>query len=215
MTSGIAPEQTENVGVSESGFVTMGPPPDASGAAQSAPLVPSMLAPPRPGGEVVRLLENSTIGLPPPTEEFKQEDYDSKLQLDYVGQPYVVAGANRFGSFVGGGVSFVLSDMLGDRTLGELGARRPAISGRHLLRWRAAGVELRAVGDRRGAAPLACGRDELLARGSRWDVEEDGGLVAGVPPEVADRDGVRRDRVHQDRVLRRRDLALRDREPRH
>jgi hypothetical protein len=98
--------------------VTMGPSADAS--AQNTPLVPSMLAPPRPGGEVVRLLENPTIGLPPPTEEFKQEDYDSKLKLDSVGQPYAVAGANRFGSFVGGGVSFVMSDMLGDRTLGAV-----------------------------------------------------------------------------------------------
>jgi hypothetical protein len=79
-----------------------------------------MLAPPRPGGEVVKLLENSTIGLPPPTEEFKTEKYDNKLKLDYVGQPYVVAGASSFGSYVGGGVSFVMSDMLGDRTLGAV-----------------------------------------------------------------------------------------------
>ncbi len=90
-----------------------------SAAAQTEPLVPSMLAPPRPGGEVVRLLENPTMGLPPPTE-FPAEDYDDKLKLDYVGQPTVVAGANRYGAFVGGGVSFTLSDMLGDRTLGAV-----------------------------------------------------------------------------------------------
>jgi Tol biopolymer transport system component len=93
--------------------------PETPTAAQSTPLVPSMLAPPRPGGEVVRLLENSTLGLPPPSE-FPAEEYDSKLKLDYVGQPYVNAGVNRFGSFVGGGVSFVMSDMLGDRTLGAV-----------------------------------------------------------------------------------------------
>jgi Tol biopolymer transport system component len=93
--------------------------PDPSTVAPPPPLVPSMLAAPRPGGEVVRLLENATMGLPPPTE-FPAEDYDSKLKLDYVGQPYVVAGADRFGTFVGGGVSFVMSDMLGDRTLGAV-----------------------------------------------------------------------------------------------
>ena len=31
-----------------------------------------------------------------------------------------MAGANRFGTFAGGGVSFVMSDMLGDRTLGAV-----------------------------------------------------------------------------------------------
>jgi Tol biopolymer transport system component len=93
--------------------------PEIPAAAQSTPLVPSMLAAPRPGGEVVRLLENPTMGLPPPAE-LPAEEYDSKLKLDYVGQPYAVAGVNRFGSFVGGGVSFVMSDMLGDRTLGAV-----------------------------------------------------------------------------------------------
>src|SRR5262249_28218470 len=40
--------------------------------------------------------------------------------LDYVGQPYVVAGTNTFGNYIGGGVSFVFRDMLGDYTLGVL-----------------------------------------------------------------------------------------------
>lgn len=113
-----ASDSSGGLGVSQSGLVVMGPTNGGAGA-KTEPLVPSMLAPPRPGGEVARLLENSTIGLPPPTE-LPAQDYDDKLQLDYVGQPYVVAGANRFGTFVGGGVSFMLSDMLGDRTLGAV-----------------------------------------------------------------------------------------------
>src|SRR5262249_27230874 len=61
-----------------------------------------------------------TRGLPPENEKYEQEDYKPKLHLDYVGQPYVVAGADRFGTFVGGGVSFLLSDMLGDHTLAAM-----------------------------------------------------------------------------------------------
>ena len=114
-----ASAESGRLGVSESGLVVMGGSGKSATPAPAEPLVPSMLAEPRPGSEVVRLLENPSIGLPPPTE-YKTEKYDDKLQLDYVGQPYVTAGANRFGTFVGGGVSFVLSDMLGDRTLGAV-----------------------------------------------------------------------------------------------
>lgn len=45
-------------------------------------------------------------------------EYDSKLTLDYVGQPSVGVGVDSYGQYVGGGVAAYYSDMLGDRTLG-------------------------------------------------------------------------------------------------
>jgi Tol biopolymer transport system component len=44
--------------------------------------------------------------------------YEPDFDLDFVGQPFVVAGSNRFGSFLGGGVSFLWSDMLGNHQIG-------------------------------------------------------------------------------------------------
>jgi Omp85 superfamily domain/WD40-like Beta Propeller Repeat len=93
------------------------------------PITPaSALAPLRPpstnpmdtalrGSQLSTVLGDPLRGLPADTETFSTKDYKPKLQLDYVGQPYVVAGADRFGTFVGGGVSFLLSDMLGDHVL--------------------------------------------------------------------------------------------------
>lgn len=45
------------------------------------------------------------------------EEYDSDLQLDYVGQPSVGVGSGAFGGFVAGGASAYFSDMLGNRNL--------------------------------------------------------------------------------------------------
>jgi hypothetical protein len=57
---------------------------------------------------------------PGPIEEARGdvEDYRVDFDLDFVGQPYLVAGSNRFGSFLGGGLSFLWSDMLGDHQIG-------------------------------------------------------------------------------------------------
>jgi len=74
----------------------------------------------RTGAEVAELITNPTRGLPAPNAASTAVDYKPKLQLDYVGQPYVVAGADRFGSYIGGGVSFLFSDMLGDHTVAAL-----------------------------------------------------------------------------------------------
>ncbi|MDE0082229.1 MAG: BamA/TamA family outer membrane protein [Gammaproteobacteria bacterium] len=47
------------------------------------------------------------------------EPYDPGLQLDFIGQPSVGAGADPYGAYgVGGGTSAFFSDMLGDRSLG-------------------------------------------------------------------------------------------------
>lgn len=72
---------------------------------------------PRPNGHVVRLLGTPTLERAS-AEPFPIEDYTTDLSLDYIGQPYVVAGADRFGALAGGGISFVFSDMLGEHTVG-------------------------------------------------------------------------------------------------
>ncbi|GMR13866.1 MAG: DPP IV N-terminal domain-containing protein [Gemmatimonadota bacterium] len=56
-----------------------------------------------------------------PENTYRAEDavaYDSRLMLDYVGQPSLGVGTDRFGSYIGGGAAAFFSDMLGNRTLG-------------------------------------------------------------------------------------------------
>ncbi len=74
----------------------------------------------RKGAEVAELITNATRGLPADLTTANVVPYKPKLQLDYVGQPYVVAGADRFGNYIGGGVSFVFGDMLGDYQVAAL-----------------------------------------------------------------------------------------------
>ena len=47
-------------------------------------------------------------------------DYNSSLQLDYVGQPSIGVGTDRYGNYASGGASVFLSDMLGNRSLGAM-----------------------------------------------------------------------------------------------
>jgi WD40 repeat protein len=70
----------------------------------------------RPAGDVVVALENATAGLANP-EAFQQEPYKAKLGLDYIGQPYVAAGVDRYGAAFAGGIAMSFSDMLGEHTL--------------------------------------------------------------------------------------------------
>jgi Tol biopolymer transport system component len=78
---------------------------------------PSVL-PPReePEGEVHELLLNPHFGLPEETS-FTISDYKPKLKLDYISQPQVAIGVDRFGTFAGGGIALTFSDMLGYHSL--------------------------------------------------------------------------------------------------
>jgi Tol biopolymer transport system component len=69
----------------------------------------------RTNAEVLALISDATFGLP----ELKEatEPYRANLSLDSIGQPYVTAGVSRFGGMVGGGITFALSDMLGNHNL--------------------------------------------------------------------------------------------------
>jgi len=78
--------------------------------------------PPRTRGEgqVFSRIENTTAGLPvdPTASDRPVEPYKPKLQLDYAGQPSVGVGADPFGTYASGGMSFLFSDMLGNHTVG-------------------------------------------------------------------------------------------------
>jgi len=68
------------------------------------------------GGIVYGYLNNTTTGLPP-TNAFPAEDYKPKLSLDFLGQPMVGFGVDSFGSYVGGGISAMFSDILGNHVV--------------------------------------------------------------------------------------------------
>jgi hypothetical protein len=68
-------------------------------------------------GAVVAANSDPVKGLADPSS-FTNKPYKAKFGLDYVGQPYISGGADRYGAFFGGGVSMMFSDMLGNHTLG-------------------------------------------------------------------------------------------------
>jgi hypothetical protein len=78
--------------------------------------LPPML---RANTEVLTLIKNPDFGLPA-VNDSAASDYRPKLSLDYIGQPYLVAGVDRFGTSLGGGVSLFWSDMLGNHNLATL-----------------------------------------------------------------------------------------------
>jgi Tol biopolymer transport system component len=81
------------------------------------PVNPSVLPPrKKPEGEVLGLLKNPIFGLPEEAE-FEISDYKPKLKLDYVSQPQLAVGVDRYGTFAGGGIAFTFSDMLGYHNL--------------------------------------------------------------------------------------------------
>jgi Tol biopolymer transport system component len=62
------------------------------------------------------LLADDTIRTP--VDPSNTQPYAPRLKLDFVGQPSIAVGADRFGGFGGGGISFSMSDTLGDHSLG-------------------------------------------------------------------------------------------------
>jgi hypothetical protein len=70
----------------------------------------------KPVGEVVQARADAASGLSD-KGSFVQAPYKPRLGLDYIGQPSVGVGVDRYGSYFGGGVSMLFSDMLGEHTL--------------------------------------------------------------------------------------------------
>ena len=68
---------------------------------------------------VASVLADTSTGLPPRQIAAQNQvtNYKPSLALEAVGQPTVAVGVNRFGSMIGGGVSFYFSDLLGNHTL--------------------------------------------------------------------------------------------------
>lgn len=77
--------------------------------------------PPRekPEGALLGLLKNPIFGLPE-EKEYKVNAYKPKLGLDYVAQPQLAIGVDRFGTYGGGGIAFFFSDMLGYHSLASM-----------------------------------------------------------------------------------------------
>jgi Tol biopolymer transport system component len=67
-------------------------------------------------GAVVNAKADPTSGLGDP-KTFGHTAYKPKLQLDYIGQPYLTGGTSRYGAFFGGGIAMSFSDMLGNHSL--------------------------------------------------------------------------------------------------
>ncbi|UCC83297.1 MAG: PD40 domain-containing protein [Gemmatimonadota bacterium] len=79
-----------------------------------AEIDPAVLPPAdRPVGDVMALVDNAYLGLPPTSDEFEDAKYKAGLSLDYIAPPSVAVGADRFGTFVGGGTALFWSDILG------------------------------------------------------------------------------------------------------
>lgn len=84
-----------------------------------APTLSAAVLPPanRRPDTVVTLLESSQAGLPP-RQPYEVRDYSAGLSLDAISQPTIGVGADQFGAYAAGGISFLFSDMLGDHMVG-------------------------------------------------------------------------------------------------
>ena len=83
-----------------------------------AEVSPAVLPPAdRAVGDVMALVENPTLGLPPTADEFETTKYSAGLSLDYIAPPQVAVGSDRYGTYVGGGTALFWSDNLGEHSL--------------------------------------------------------------------------------------------------
>ncbi len=100
---------------------------DAGGetiSVSSSPQPGRLLPPAEPvrSSRVASYLGDPILGLVPTGTYLVENavEYDSSLSLDYLGQPTIGVGVDRFGSYAAGGASAYFSDMLGNRTLGVM-----------------------------------------------------------------------------------------------
>lgn len=81
---------------------------------------PAVLPPREKGeGELLGLLKNPLYGLPEEVE-YEVEDYIPRLSLDYISPPTLAVGADRFGTYGGGGIAMFFSDILGYHNLSSM-----------------------------------------------------------------------------------------------
>lgn len=81
---------------------------------------PAKLPPQNPEPDALTMeLNDYATGLPS-GEDFADNKYHPHLTLDNIGQPYLAAGFDAFGSYLGGGAALFWSDMLGDNNLATM-----------------------------------------------------------------------------------------------
>jgi Tol biopolymer transport system component len=91
-----------------------------SAPAQLSQYKASLLPPiDRASSEILGLLKNPLYGLPD-ASKFQIVPYNSKLTLDYVSQPQVALGVDRYGTYGAGGITLYWSDMLGYHTVATM-----------------------------------------------------------------------------------------------
>lgn len=105
-------------------------------------ILPSRTA---PDGAVQQAVTDYARGLPTPSAPLTSEKYPARLELEALGQPMLAAGVSSWGGYVGGGISALFKDVLGDRilsagaqvagTLDDLGGWATYISRRHRWNW--------------------------------------------------------------------------------
>jgi len=82
---------------------------------------PAMLPPAdRKASEVLGLLRNPLFGLPDSTP-YSVSPYKPQLTLDYITPPQLAIGADRYGTYGGGGLALYFSDMLGYHNVAVMG----------------------------------------------------------------------------------------------
>ena len=72
------------------------------------------------GTGIAELIKDPAPGLPPRNAVAVNDAvkaYHAKLSLDFIAQPSLAIAADRFGTYVGGGITLYWSDMLGDHNL--------------------------------------------------------------------------------------------------
>jgi hypothetical protein len=91
----------------------------AGTALQDAPGRPGVLPPLErhaTGVSVTAMLADARTGLPAQVGDSTRR-YRGRFSLDFIAQPSLVVGADRFGTYFGGGATLFWSDMLGDQNL--------------------------------------------------------------------------------------------------
>jgi Tol biopolymer transport system component len=90
----------------------------AGTAMTDLPLNAAVLPPRRTAeGPIATMLESPAAGLDTTPAVAPPQDYKPDMSLDFAGQPTFGVGADPFGTYASGGVSFVFSDMLGNHTI--------------------------------------------------------------------------------------------------
>jgi len=88
----------------------------AGSAPVDLPASAAVLPPTRREPGIIAMLENPRAGLPA-SPALAVTPYKSHLSLDFIAQPNLAVAADRFGTYVGGGLTLFWSDMLGDHQM--------------------------------------------------------------------------------------------------